>query len=55
MRRIYEPGAYETPRRCYWDEGVTPPVWPRLEGADRADVAIIGGGYTGVSAALTLA
>ncbi|QFT61629.1 FAD-binding oxidoreductase [Roseivivax sp. THAF30] len=55
MRRIYEPGAYETPRRCYWDEGVTPPVWPRLEGADRAVIAIIGGGYTGVSAALTLA
>nr|WP_281502949.1 FAD-binding oxidoreductase [Ancylobacter crimeensis] len=31
------------------------PLHPRLEGAVRADVCIIGGGYTGLSAALELA
>ena len=56
MRRLYEPAAYETPQRCYWTEGVTPPDWPTLDGDTDADtdVAIIGGGYTGLSAALRL-
>jgi glycine/D-amino acid oxidase-like deaminating enzyme len=40
--------------RCLWDEGVSPqPSSPLLPA--RADVAVIGGGYTGLSAALTLA
>ena len=29
--------------------------WPTLEGSVRADVAIIGGGFTGCAAALALA
>jgi len=32
-----------------------PPEAPALEGATRADVAVVGGGYTGLSAALALA
>lgn len=31
------------------------PTYPALDGAQRADVAVIGGGYTGLSAALSLA
>ncbi|MEI4485707.1 FAD-binding oxidoreductase [Frigidibacter sp. MR17.14] len=40
-----------------WYAAVTPPLppFPRLEGAVRADVAVLGGGYTGLSAALHLA
>ncbi|SIS55950.1 Glycine/D-amino acid oxidase [Roseivivax lentus] len=55
MHRLYEAAAYATPERCYWNEGAPPPDWPRLTGAQRADVAIIGGGYTGLAAALELA
>ncbi len=33
----------------------TRPAWPALEGDARADVCVIGGGYTGLSAALHLA
>ena len=32
-----------------------PATFPRLEGAVRADVAVVGAGFTGISAALTLA
>src|SRR5687768_5173713 len=32
-----------------------PPAYPRLEGSRTADVCVIGGGYTGLSAALHLA
>ena len=31
------------------------PAYPRLEGRMEADIAIVGGGLTGISAALTLA
>ncbi|MHA6324713.1 NAD(P)/FAD-dependent oxidoreductase [Roseivivax sp. CAU 1753] len=55
MTRLYEPAAYATPERCYWTEGVTAPDWPALKGTQACDVAIIGGGYTGLSAALRLA
>src|SRR5258705_8169931 len=39
-----------------WTWTATPPsAYPRLEGEERADVCIIGGGFTGLSAALHLA
>src|SRR5258707_15204440 len=39
-----------------WTATATPPsAYPRLEGEERADVCIIGGGFTGLSAALHLA
>jgi glycine/D-amino acid oxidase-like deaminating enzyme len=40
--------------RCLWDEGAPPPRRPAAL-PDRTDVAIVGGGYTGLSAARTLA
>lgn len=59
MKRIYEPLAYgDRPiRDRYWDSTVADPmpVYPPLEGDHDCDFAVIGGGYTGLSAALTLA
>ena len=55
MRRIYEPAAYLRPEACYWDDTVTPPQAPPLAGDTVADVAVIGGGFTGLNAALELA
>ncbi|MEM9629819.1 MAG: FAD-binding oxidoreductase [Pseudomonadota bacterium] len=59
MKRIYEPLAYgERPiRDRYWDSTVTESgiEHPALEDEISCDFAIIGGGYTGLSAALTLA
>lgn len=57
MRRIYPDYAYGPGPRdnCWWDETIPAPDWPILHGAMDADVAIIGGGFTGISAALHLA
>lgn len=57
MIRIYADFAYGPGPRsgCWWDETAPAPDWPALRGDARADVAIIGGGFTGVSAALHLA
>ena len=46
-------GAYP----ASWYAAVTPPLppFPALDGDTRADVAVVGGGYTGLSAALHLA
>ncbi len=55
---MYEAGAYGSgaDRDNYWRTTVaSQPNWASLDGAQRADVAIIGAGYTGVSAALHLA
>lgn len=57
MRRIYESHAYApSPVGSYW-EATTPPADPDppLQGDFHVDVAIIGAGYTGLSAALHLA
>lgn len=57
MRRIYPDFAYsEAPRaNCWWDQTCETVERPALQGEDRADVVIIGGGFTGLSAALHLA
>ncbi|MEX0369533.1 MAG: NAD(P)/FAD-dependent oxidoreductase [Tateyamaria sp.] len=57
MKRIFSDFAYGPgPREgCWWDETVTLPVQPQLDCDKRTDVAIVGGGFTGLSAALRLA
>lgn len=57
MRRIYPPHAYgEAPREtCYWRTTVEAATNPPARGTLSADVAIIGAGFTGLSAALHLA
>ena len=57
MRRIARPYTYgpEPVARCWWAQTVETPVWPRPEGRLTAGVAVIGGGFTGLSAALHLA
>ncbi|WP_174146910.1 FAD-binding oxidoreductase [Leisingera sp. ANG59] len=57
MRRIFSGYAYGPGPRsnCWWDETIAAPDWPVLEGETVSDVAIIGGGFTGLSAALHLA
>ena len=57
MKRIYGRYAYGAGPRtgCWWDETAAPVSRPPLTGAERCDVAIIGAGFTGLSAALHLA
>lgn len=58
LRRIYDPHAYDTqaPAGSYWEAALpAAPAYPALDGERRAGVAIIGAGYTGLSAALHLA
>ncbi len=54
MRRLYEPFAYSDAARadCAWGLDRD---WPALGGDRATEVAVIGGGYTGLSAALHLA
>lgn len=57
MQRIYPEFAYsDAPRaQCWWDETCDTPTRPCLSEGHSCDVAIIGGGFTGISAALHLA
>ncbi|MCR9127610.1 MAG: FAD-binding oxidoreductase [Rhodobacteraceae bacterium] len=57
MKRIYGPYAYGPGPRdgCWWDQTVTPRDWPRLAGDTKADVVVVGAGFTGLNAALALA
>ena len=57
MRRIFPAHAYgDGPRaRCYWNDTAPLPDHPAAEGQITCDVAVIGAGYTGLSAALRLA
>jgi glycine/D-amino acid oxidase-like deaminating enzyme len=54
VNRIWEPRAYaDAPRaQCAWALDTD---WPALESDAETEVAVIGGGYTGLSAALHLA
>ena len=57
MKRLYEDYAYgpEPIKNCFWDRSVPLPQLPPLSGSRKVDVAVIGAGYTGLSAALHLA
>jgi len=54
VKRLWEPFAYsDGPRaNCAWG---LDRAWPQLEGDHATDIAVIGGGYAGLSAALHLA
>ena len=58
MHRLYEPEAYDETADAgnFWRSTVdAPAACPQVDGHVRCDFAIIGGGFTGVSAALNLA
>lgn len=57
MRRVFPDYTYGAgPRQsCFWAETVSNPGHARAEGEIQADVAVIGAGFTGLSAALHLA
>lgn len=57
MKRIFGDYAYGPgPReRCWWDATCDVPEGKRLKGEVSVDVAVVGGGFTGLSAALRLA
>ena len=57
LSRIWEPATYGPGpiRDCWWAKDVPPGDWPALTGEARTQVAVIGAGYTGLSAALHLA
>ncbi|MEN9060984.1 NAD(P)/FAD-dependent oxidoreductase [Ponticoccus litoralis] len=55
MRRLYEPAAYGPQGACYWAGTLPAADWGRPEGDAGTEVAVIGGGFTGLSAALHLA
>lgn len=59
MRRLFPPHAYSDDRieQCYWAEAVPDQTLcrPPLSGSHETDIAVIGAGFTGLSAALELA
>ncbi len=58
LKTLYDASVYEpAPVASHWEATAPadPPDWRPLDGEARCDVAVIGGGYTGLSAALHLA
>ncbi|WP_121633228.1 NAD(P)/FAD-dependent oxidoreductase [Tropicibacter alexandrii] len=55
MKRIYEDAAYAADPGAYWSDTRPAQDWPRLSDDLSVDVAVIGGGFTGLNAALALA
>lgn len=56
MKRLFPDYTYGPgPRQgCWWDETIAAPNWPEQSGDLVVDVAIVGAGFTGLSAALHL-
>ena len=56
MRYVYETDAYgpDPIRDLYWSTTVPPVSFPTLHGSQKTDVAVIGAGFTGLSAAYHL-
>ncbi|MBT4872165.1 MAG: FAD-binding oxidoreductase, partial [Marinovum sp.] len=56
MQRIYEPVAYgdDPIKDCFWATSVPALQYPPLDVDQNYDVAIIGAGFTGLSAAYEL-
>ncbi len=55
MTRLYEAPAYEGPNPSYWMDTVDIAPWSQMDGDISADVVVVGGGFTGLNAARTLA
>ena len=55
MKRIYEDAAYAADPGAYWATTRPAQAWPYLSNDLSVDVAIIGGGFTGLNTALALA
>ena len=57
MKRIFSDYAYSPGPRagCWWDKTCDIPEFPKLRNEIRSDVVIVGAGFTGLNAALTLA
>ncbi len=55
MQRIYEAAAYGPQGACFWADTVPPMDWAAPSAPRHVEVAVIGGGFTGLSAALHLA
>ena len=55
MTRLYEAAAYGPQGACFWADTVAPAPWSRLDQDLTVDVAVIGGGFVGLNAALHLA
>ncbi len=55
MERIHEHAAYVPAHGNFWADTVDHSTWPELTQDLRVDVAVIGGGFTGLNAALRAA
>ncbi len=57
LEQVFHPSMYEAAQTApsYWEATATRPAHDRVSGDPLVDVVVIGGGYTGLSAALHLA
>lgn len=54
LRQVFHPAMYrfDEPVASYWEASAQPVAYSRLEAETSVDIAVVGGGYTGLSAAL---